>query len=217
MILARPAHRYTRQLLASVPGRAGARVLAPTGALPRASSAGQSPEPYPPARHGQQPLEVTDLSVAYGKNTVLRNIDLAIEPGSCTMLLGSAGAGKTTLTRAIAGLLRRYRGEVKLNGEVLARTVRKRSREQRQQLQYLFASPHLALNPRHTIGKSLSIPLEMSDMWPAHARWVVVQETLKSVQLETRSEEHTSELQSRGHLVCRLLLEKKKITRNRRH
>src|SRR5437870_9891385 len=33
------------------------------------------------------------------------------------------------------------------------------------------------------------------DMWPAF----------------TRSEEHTSELQSRGHLVCRLLLEKKKI------
>src|SRR5439155_15294516 len=29
--------------------------------------------------------------------------------------------------------------------------------------------------------------------------------------LENRSEEHTSELQSRGHLVCRLLLEKKKI------
>src|SRR5690625_5312041 len=30
---------------------------------------------------------------------------------------------------------------------------------------------------------------------------------------ETRSEEHTSELQSRGHLVCRLLLEKKKSSR----
>src|SRR5690625_7816068 len=29
-----------------------------------------------------------------------------------------------------------------------------------------------------------------------------------------RSEEHTSELQSRGHLVCRLLLEKKKTTHN---
>src|SRR5690625_5365885 len=29
---------------------------------------------------------------------------------------------------------------------------------------------------------------------------------------EVRSEEHTSELQSRGHLVCRLLLEKKKKT-----
>src|SRR5690625_6477659 len=31
-----------------------------------------------------------------------------------------------------------------------------------------------------------------------------------------RSEEHTSELQSRGHLVCRLLLEKKKKTKRRR-
>src|SRR5690625_5477530 len=31
----------------------------------------------------------------------------------------------------------------------------------------------------------------------------------------TRSEEHTSELQSRGHLVCRLLLEKKKKSRTR--
>src|SRR5690625_5880384 len=32
--------------------------------------------------------------------------------------------------------------------------------------------------------------------------------------LTGRSEEHTSELQSRGHLVCRLLLEKKKQKRN---
>src|SRR5437660_6675370 len=34
---------------------------------------------------------------------------------------------------------------------------------------------------------------------------------------EPRSEEHTSELQSRGHLVCRLLLEKKKNDRERNH
>src|SRR5690625_7020356 len=33
--------------------------------------------------------------------------------------------------------------------------------------------------------------------------------------LNFRSEEHTSELQSRGHLVCRLLLEKKKIKANK--
>src|SRR5690625_6935866 len=33
----------------------------------------------------------------------------------------------------------------------------------------------------------------------------------KGVRVEHRSEEHTSELQSRGHLVCRLLLEKKNV------
>src|SRR5690625_6503100 len=36
---------------------------------------------------------------------------------------------------------------------------------------------------------------------------------IKRKQVRGRSEEHTSELQSRGHLVCRLLLEKKKNTR----
>src|SRR5439155_23898557 len=35
---------------------------------------------------------------------------------------------------------------------------------------------------------------------------------LSSIGYDIRSEEHTSELQSRGHLVCRLLLEKKKKT-----
>src|SRR5690625_6640544 len=34
--------------------------------------------------------------------------------------------------------------------------------------------------------------------------------------IERRSEEHTSELQSRGHLVCRLLLEKKNNNKNRK-
>src|SRR5258708_14964533 len=37
------------------------------------------------------------------------------------------------------------------------------------------------------------------------------------LQLPVRSEEHTSELQSPDHLVCRLLLEKKKITQYRIH
>src|SRR3989442_9341708 len=44
-------------------------------------------------------------------------------------------------------------------------------------------------------------------LYDAHADVVVVE------RLEERSEEHTSELQSRPHLVCRLLLEKKKLAR----
>src|SRR5690625_6715549 len=40
------------------------------------------------------------------------------------------------------------------------------------------------------------------------------QTTLKKLKRIFRSEEHTSELQSRGHLVCRLLLEKKKKKSN---
>src|SRR5439155_2416570 len=39
-------------------------------------------------------------------------------------------------------------------------------------------------------------------------------DVLRGRHVEGRSEEHTSELQSRGHLVCRLLLEKKKARRS---
>src|SRR5207253_10620313 len=39
--------------------------------------------------------------------------------------------------------------------------------------------------------------------------WTLNGQTISQPGLKKRSEEHTSELQSRGHLVCRLLLEKK--------
>src|SRR2546429_3940990 len=44
---------------------------------------------------------------------------------------------------------------------------------------------------------------------------VVSRPALSEILWERRSEEHTSELQSRLHLVCRLLLEKKKKTTNK--
>src|SRR5690606_41079864 len=46
--------------------------------------------------------------------------------------------------------------------------------------------------------------------------FVVAQTLVKIIPMQ-RSEEHTSELQSRENLVCRLLLEKKKITVNKRY
>src|SRR5690625_6915138 len=47
---------------------------------------------------------------------------------------------------------------------------------------------------------------EMCRAFPGH---IIVGLDAKDGLVATRSEEHTSELQSRGHLVCRLLLEKK--------
>src|SRR5690625_5476537 len=48
------------------------------------------------------------------------------------------------------------------------------------------------------------------------ALYMAVPSALRAAFARLRSEEHTSELQSRGHLVCRLLLEKKKHSRTRR-
>src|SRR5690625_5581613 len=60
---------------------------------------------------------------------------------------------------------------------------------------------HMSLNSFAVIGQLLLGPEEVDRL--RQELFLII----------FRSEEHTSELQSRGHLVCRLLLEKKKITK----
>jgi len=50
-------------------------------------------------------LEVRDLSVCYGSDIVLENIDFVIKPGEKVAILGPNGAGKSTLLKAISGLV----------------------------------------------------------------------------------------------------------------
>ena len=50
-------------------------------------------------------LDVERLSVAYGKVLAVRDVSLAVAPGSIVTVIGPNGAGKTTLLGAIAGLL----------------------------------------------------------------------------------------------------------------
>jgi iron(III) transport system ATP-binding protein len=64
-------------------------------------------------------LTVTDLWRGYAGQPVLRGLDLEVEPGSLTAVLGLSGCGKTTLLRVIAGFERAERGSVSLAGEVL--------------------------------------------------------------------------------------------------
>src|SRR5690625_5919313 len=70
------------------------------------------------------------------------------------------------------------------------------------------AAAALKLQGIHNIALFDAAPAHQEGPWATFARM----DTLRSPK-ELRSEEHTSELQSRGHLVCRLLLEKKKIIR----
>ena len=64
-------------------------------------------------------LEARRLSVAYGKATVLRDVDLRVAEGSIVSLIGPNGAGKTTMLMALMGLLKAS-GSVTYYGESLA-------------------------------------------------------------------------------------------------
>src|SRR5437588_511586 len=66
-------------------------------------------------------LEVRDLRVGYGELPVLQGIDIDVEAGSRTVLLGLNGAGKTTTVSAIAGLLKPSSGTITFDGERIDR------------------------------------------------------------------------------------------------
>src|SRR5690625_5535164 len=67
--------------------------------------------------------------------------------------------------------------------------------------------PRSTLFPYTTLFRSIQF---LHPFLPRLARWCLRGDHPVPVRHPRRSEEHTSELQSRGHLVCRLLLEKKK-------
>lgn len=51
-------------------------------------------------------VRLVDVTVRYGRLTVLRDVDFAVEPGECVAVSGANGVGKTTLLRALAGVFR---------------------------------------------------------------------------------------------------------------
>jgi urea transport system ATP-binding protein len=61
-------------------------------------------------------LEVRGLNVYYGESRILRDVDIRVEPGRLTALMGRNGVGKTTLLKAIIGLLPARSGSVSLGG-----------------------------------------------------------------------------------------------------
>ncbi len=61
-------------------------------------------------------LDTEALELAYGELTVCRNISITVDAGEIVTLIGSNGAGKSTILRAIAGSLRPRAGTVRFDG-----------------------------------------------------------------------------------------------------
>jgi branched-chain amino acid transport system ATP-binding protein len=64
-------------------------------------------------------LEATGLCAYYGATQALFGLDLAVEAGGITTLLGANGAGKTTALRALSGMVR-VAGEIRFDGRPIA-------------------------------------------------------------------------------------------------
>lgn len=144
----RPEHPYSQSLLA---------------AMPRLVAASR-PNPGPVARDGTL-LEVSDLRVHYplkggllqrtvGTVRAVDGVSFKLGQGETLALVGESGCGKTTLGKAILGLITPTAGEIFLDGLLLNGAQRQAAI--RAALQIVFQDPASAMNPRLVVGEIIA-------------------------------------------------------------
>lgn len=100
-------------------------------------------------------LSIKGLNQFYGESHTLWDVDLEIEKGSCTCLMGRNGVGKTTLLKAIMGSLPVQSGSIMFNGKELA----SQPVEQRARLGIGYVPQGREIFPQLTVEENLKIGL----------------------------------------------------------
>ena len=107
-------------------------------------------------------------------------VDLTVRRGEALALVGESGSGKSTLARAIAGIQRPNRGQIKLDGKLLPA---RRSRADQRRIQMVFQDPYSSLNPRLTVGGILHELLRVHHVVPRNEVESHTQQLLRMVGL----------------------------------
>ena len=141
-----PQHAYTRRLIAAVPQR-------------RFDESRQSGLERPV-------LEVRDLHKTYvtgggwlRKKRVVKAVDgisFTVRRGETLGIVGESGSGKSTVGKCLLKLIDINRGEMLFDGCDIAPLSERQFRPMRSNIQMVFQDPFASLNPRHTVGKSIS-------------------------------------------------------------
>ncbi|MEQ3553848.1 ABC transporter ATP-binding protein [Pseudonocardia nematodicida] len=126
-------------------------------------------------------LEVTDLVTDVGSRSrglfgrtppvyAVNGISLQVAPGETLGLVGESGCGKSTLSRTIVGINRPASGRVVVDGRDVTAMDRAALAQVTSTVQYVFQDPYASLNPRRTIGQSLTEALGVAGVTGQAAR-----------------------------------------------
>ena len=99
-------------------------------------------------------IKLKNISYKYSDKPILTHLNLGIEAGTITYILGSSGSGKTTILRLIAGLETPDEGEINIEGKPVSQKETILIPSQKRQIGYIFQD--LALWPHMTIYKNIA-------------------------------------------------------------
>jgi phospholipid/cholesterol/gamma-HCH transport system ATP-binding protein len=137
-------------------------------------------------------IKLVDLHKSFGKQKVLDGLDLDIEEGKTTVIIGRSGGGKSVLLKHIIGLLRPEQGQILIDGTDITRLNDRALNEIRKKFGMLFQEA--ALFDSMTVGENVAFPLrEHTTMKEKEIRETVA-DRLRSVGLTGVEEKMPSEL-----------------------
>ncbi|AKC69425.1 ABC transporter ATP-binding protein [Pandoraea oxalativorans] len=158
IILTRPAHAYTRALIAAVPSLPSAAPTAARESVTLTTSEDAASPVAPPV------LRIEQVQKTYAKRSwlskkthahtaALRDVSLDVGSGKTLGIVGESGSGKSTLARTILRLMTPDAGRILYRDIDLANgTLDAQSRRDAQDIQMVFQDPFSSLNPRRRVG-----------------------------------------------------------------